>query len=201
MMIRHLTKTLRRLNCHRGVAMLEFALSLPLLLIISMGGLELINYVIVQMQLNRIAVMASDNASRLRSQMSESYINQLFVGVDKAGAGIKFKERGRVVLSSVQNNNAEDGQWIRWQRCFGDRVYSSKYGDQGKGKNDSTLPTINGLTAQAGSAIMYVEVSYAYDPIFPGGLLSNRIMSREAAFIVRQRTDFSIAGTSPATCA
>lgn len=69
-----------------------------------LGGMELTNYVLVQMQVNRIAAMTADNSSRLRTQMTESYINQLFTGVDKAGASINFKDRGRVILSSVQNN-------------------------------------------------------------------------------------------------
>lgn len=195
-----LRKFLKKHGCERGVAMIEFALALPLLLVLGIGGLELIHYLIVQMQVNRIAVLTADNASRLRTQMSESFINQLFVGVDKAGAAIDFKTKGRVILSSVQNNAASNGQWIRWQRCFGQLALVSQYGIQDKGKTDTTLPDIKGLTAQAGSAIMYVEVKYAYQPIFLDGLFANRNLTREAAFIVRQRTDFSIAGTSPSLC-
>jgi hypothetical protein len=184
-----------------GIAILEFALSLPLLLILGLGGLEMINFVLSQMHVNRIAVMTADNASRLRSQMSESYVNQLFVGVEKAGASIDFINRGRVVLSSVQNNKANDGQWIRWQRCVGNLVAPSKYGSQGKGEYDTTLPSVNGLQAQTGSALMYVEVYYDYQPLFETVFFPARRMTREAAFIVRQRTDFSIAGSDASHCA
>lgn len=189
-----------RLRCRRGVAMLEFGLAMPLLMILGLGGLELINYVIVQMQVNRIAVMTADNASRLRTQMSESYINQLFVGVEKAGANIDFKDHGRVILSSIQNNNGYTGQWIRWQRCFGDLPVVSKYGAQDKGNSDSSLPDMNGLQAQAGSAIMYVELAYDYQPLFGRSLFGTRRMTREAGYIVRQRTDFSISGSTPSLC-
>lgn len=185
----------------RGVAIIEFALALPFLLLLGLGGLELVHYLIVQMEVNRIAVMTADNASRLRTQMSESFINQLFVGVDKAGADIDFKDHGRVILSSVQNNTDDNGQWIRWQRCFGSLNYTSRYGTEDTGRYDSSLQDVNGLTAQAGSAFMYVEVKYDYQPLFPTGLFQNRQMTREAAFIVRQRTDFSIAGSDPSVCA
>ena len=184
----------------RGMAMVEFALSLPLLMTLILVGLELTNYVLANHRVRQIAAMTADNASRLRSQMSEAYINQLFVGVQKAGAGMDFQTRGRVILSSVQNNAAADGQWIRWQRCYGSLSRASKYGTQGKGQTDTSLPTINGLVAQPGSAIMYAEAEYQYKPLILSSFLNNRRIVHETAFIVRQRTDFSISGSSPATC-
>ena len=182
------------------MAMVEFALSLPLLMTLILVGLELTNYVLANHRVRQIAAMTADNASRLRSQMSEAYVNQLFVGVQKSGAGIDFQNRGRVILSSVQNNAAANGQWIRWQRCYGNLARASKYGVQGKGQTDSTLPTMNGLVAQPGSAIMYAEAEYQYRPLILSSFLANRRIVHETAFIVRQRTDFSIAGTSPSTC-
>ena len=184
----------------RGVALIEFALSLPVLMILILVGLELTNFVLANHRVRQIGAMTADNASRLRSQMSEAFVNQLFVGVQKAGAGMQFENRGRVILSSVQNNAASNGQWIRWQRCFGQLSRNSKYGPQGTGQSDSALPTINGLVAQPGSAIMYAEVEYQYQPLIASSFLSNRRISHEVAFIVRQRTDFSISGSSPSTC-
>lgn len=184
----------------RGVAVIEFALSLPVLLVLILAGLEMTNYVLANHRVRQIAAMTADNASRLRSQMSEAYINQLFVGVQKSGAGIRFQQRGRVILSSVQNNNATTGQWIRWQRCFGSLNRASQYGTQGKGQNDATLPNVNGLVAQPGSAIMYAEAEFQYQPLIPTSYLANRRIRHEVAFIVRQRTDFSISGSSPSTC-
>jgi hypothetical protein len=183
-----------------GVAMIEFALALPVLMGLILVGLELTNYVLANHRVRQIAAMTADNASRLRTQMSEAYINQLFVGVDKAGAGIQFKDRGRVILSSVQNNSAANGQWIRWQRCYGQLSHNSKYGPQGKGQTDASLPSINGLTAQPGSAIMYAEAEYQYKPLIPSSFLKNRTIVSEVAFIVRQRTDFSISGSNASTC-
>ncbi|WP_395622112.1 TadE/TadG family type IV pilus assembly protein [Sphingomonas daechungensis] len=188
------------LAADRGVAMMEFGLALPLLMTLILVGLEMTNYVLANHRVRQIAAMTADNASRLRTPMSEAYINQLFVGVQKAGAGIDFQNRGRVILSSVQNNAASTGQWIRWQRCYGGLAKASKYGIQDKGKSDASLPTVNGLTAQAGSAIMYAEAEYQYKPLIASSILNNRRLTSEVAFIVRQRTDFSISGSSPSTC-
>lgn len=188
------------LAAERGVAMTEFALALPVLMTLILVGLEMTNYVLANHRVRQIAAMTADNASRLRTQMSEAYINQLFVGVQKSGAGINFQNRGRVILSSVQNNAAANGQWIRWQRCYGSLSKVSKYGVQGKGQSDNSLPTINGLVAQPGSAIMYAEAEYEYKPLIASSFLNNRRITSEVAFIVRQRTDFSISGSSPSSC-
>jgi hypothetical protein len=184
----------------RGVALIEFALSLPVLMLLILVGLELTNFVLANHRVRQIAAMTADNASRLRSQMSEAFVNQLFVGVQKSGAGMQFQNSGRVILSSIQNNSAANGQWIRWQRCFGQLARVSKYGPQGTGQNNSSLPTINGLVAQPGSAIMYAEVEYEYQPLIASSFLANRRIAHEVAFIVRQRTDFSISGSSASTC-
>ena len=184
----------------RGVAIIEFALSLPILMILILVGLELTNYVLAHHRVRQLASMTADNASRLRTQMSEAYINQLFVGVQKSGSGINFQQRGRVILSSVQNNAAGDGQWIRWQRCYGQLSRASKYGVEGKGQSDSSLPNVNGLVAQNGSALMFAEIEYQYKPLIPSSFLNNRKIVHETAFIVRQRTDFSISGSNPSTC-
>ena len=184
----------------RGVAIIEFALSLPILMILILVGLELTNFVLANHRVRQLASMTADNASRMRTQMSEAFINQLFVGVQKSGSGIQFQQRGRVILSSVQNNAAANGQWIRWQRCYGQLNRVSKYGVQGKGQNDSSLPNLNGLVAQNSSALMFAEVEYQYKPLIASSFLNNRKIVHEAAFIVRQRTDFSISGSNPSTC-
>lgn len=190
----------RLTNAQEGAAMIEFGLAIPLLMLLTLGGLEFTNFVVAHHRVRQIAAMAADNASRVRTQMSEAYVNQLFVGVEKAGAAMKFRDRGRVILSSIQNNNANNGQWIRWQRCFGSLGKSSKVGVEDKGKNDSSLPNVVGLQAQAGSAIMYAEATYSYQPLFRNPFTSPQEIFHEVAFIVRQRTDFGISGASPARC-
>lgn len=191
----------RRALCDRsGVALIEFALSLPVLVTLIFVGVEVANYAIALQRISQIATMTADNASRLRTQMTEGYVNQLFTGVDKAGAAINFKQHGRVILSSIQNNSAGNGQWIRWQRCFGDYNIASHYGTEGKGQSDQSLLSVRTLTAQPGSAIMFAEVRFQYQSLVPMSFLNGRIITYESAFIVRQRTDFGISGTMTASC-
>lgn len=203
-MIKLLNTQFRReqglLRNRRGVALVEFAFAFPMLLILVLNGLELVHYVVVQMKVNQIAVMTADSASKLRSTMTESFMNQLFTGADKAGASIDFKGHGKIIVSSVQNNAKGTGQWVRWQRCFGSLSYASKYGSEGSGASDSKLSNFGGLAAAPGSAIIYAEAAYDYQPLFPAGLLPLSRVQRDTAFVVRQRVDFSISGSNGSSC-
>ena len=192
-----------------GVAMTEFALSLPVLITLLLGGLELSNLALAHMRVNQIAIHVADNASRVRTTMDESDIYEVFAGAELDGRSIGFANNGRVILSSLKDNEQTDaakrGQTINWQRCYGALagVYS-QYGDQGKGNADNTLatgmgPTGSKLTAEAGTAVMFVEVTYKYQPLIAATFMGTPTLRYETAFNVRERTNQSITNTQNLT--
>lgn len=189
-----------------GVAMIEFAYGLPVLLTIGLGGLECANMVLAHMQVSRIASMTADNASRIRDSMDESDVTELMMGAQLTGGSLDIANNGRIILSQVQRNNANSGQWIRWQRCYGRKAVQSSYGRQDDGKNDATLqgigPASRQVAASAGTSVMFVEVQYDYAPMigsfFGGGL--TQTMRYNSAYNVRKRPngDLTNAGSLPA---
>lgn len=184
----------------RGAALIEFSYTLPVFIFLMLGGMELVNLALANLKVSRAAETLADNAARVRSQMDENDLDQIFTGLDKQGSSIDLKNKGRSILSSVQDNGlggGAKGQTIRWQRCFGAKATAPKYGAEGKGKSDASLkngigPTGRQISAQPGTAIMFAEVSYDYDPvIFPKFFLQREIRY-EAAFNVRERTELGI---------
>ena len=101
---------------------------------------------------------------------------------------------GRLILSSLEVND-EGGQWIHWQRCFGEAPYASSYGEQGDGAEGTELagmgPAGRQVQAETGYAIMFAEVSYEYQPIMLGDFLEDRRISKVAAMFVRDNRDLS----------
>ena len=120
----------RLLGDTAGLALTEFAFCLPILMILMASGLELSNYVLATKRVGDLAAMVADNASRMgmRSaglsvhQISEAEINDVFTGAELQADLPDFTENGRIILSSLQRN-ADDGQWIAWQRCFGNNFH------------------------------------------------------------------------------
>lgn len=192
-----------------GIGIIEFALTIPLVVAMAMGGIELANLALTHMRVSQIALTVADNAGRVTTRIDEGNIAEVFAGARLVGEPIEFKEKGRVVLSSLQHNGLEDGdegQMINWQRCFGDLDVDPAYGEQDDGRDDGSLqgmgPTGQAIQSVPNTAVMFVEVSYEYTPVI-GGVMEPRILRYESAFIVRGRTEHNItngAGVTVRSC-
>ena len=203
-----ITRLSRRLAAHRGGSVLiEFAFGLPVFVGLTLAGLEAANLALANQQISSMARMVSDVSARGRATMDEGEIQEIFFGAKDGARRLNFAQRGRIILSSVQNNAAGDGQWIVWQRCTGVRTVTSKYGAAGTGKAGSTLPTIGrlvldgtrvtpGITAPTGNALMFVEIEYQYQPLITNLIFGEPVIRYEKGFVVRERTNFGITNTT-----
>ena len=131
--MRHLADRLRR--DRSGVALMEFALTFPMLLLVGLVGIDVANYAIAHLRVSQIAMTTADNAARVRDSIDEHDINEVFIGARLVGAGIDFARRGRVILSDLEPRTVSPtttgtslNQWIRWQRCYGAKNSVSSYG-------------------------------------------------------------------------
>lgn len=181
-----------------GLALIEFAYSLPLLMVLSMSGLEIANLAIAHMRVSQIAMLVADNASRERTSIDETDINEIFTGAALVGNNIKnFKANTRIFLSDLEPNGltgTKAGQFIRWQRCWGSGSFTSSYGVAGNGSTDGSMaagmgPTGKQITSGSGTAVMFVEVAYTYQPLISNTLFGNKVIRYNSAFNVRERTD------------
>jgi TadE-like protein len=190
------------LSSQSGLAMVEFALSLPILMTLGVGFIELSQYTHAHMRVSQIALSVADNAGRINQSIDVTDVDAIMIGARIAGEGINFGQNGRVILSMIEQNaqpSPNTGQKISWQRCFGLLNVTSSYGAQLDGATNATYvdgfgPTGRKITAQDLSGVMFVEVVYDYQPLFPianklvGKLQANKI-SAIAAYPVRDRTD------------
>jgi hypothetical protein len=205
----HLSARCSRLRrCESGLAFVEFALALPVLSTLVLVGLETANLAMAHLRISNIAMLASDNASRVRDSIDEGDVIELLTGAKMTGDTISFRQHGRIILSSIEPNTAgangaSTGQWIRWQRCDGAKVVTSSYGAQGTGQNSATLQQMgvagSQIAATTGTAIMVVEVVYDYQPLVSSTIFGARTIRYESAFNVRQRTNQAITNVNNAT--
>ena len=195
-------RALRRDNS--GVAFVEFAYVLPILLVLGMGGLEIANLAIMNMRISQAAMHVGDNASRLgdrdalvAQKIYENDINELFLGVAyQAGAGTDLFENGRVIISSLEQNS-DGGQWIHWQRCMGKKQVNSAYGPQGTGASGTAGmgPPGKEIQAAPGQAVIFIEIEYDYQPIIGNAYamtgIKTQTISSTSVFNVRGSRDLS----------
>lgn len=191
-------RTIRRLLRHRsGVAMTEFALGAPFLLMAGLWGTELANYALINMKIGQLAVHIADNASRVgdtstlqNRRIYESDINDLIVGAQLQAGDIGLYNNGRVIISSLEVN-ADGEQYIHWQRCRGARNVPSTYGDEGDVLTNGMGPEGEEVMAQEGDGVVFVEVRYTYQPLIANRFITNREIRSLASFTVRDSRDLS----------
>jgi hypothetical protein len=208
-------------DCRSGVAFVEFAFALPVVLALGLLGLETANYAIANLRVSNIAMLTADNAARVRDSIDEADIVELFTGAKMSGSNINFAQNGRIILTDLEPTTTPVGkQWVRWQRCDGALSYTSPTtalrpltsggtaitngteiyntdrtttSSAPSSETKATLTSVgsgaNVISAQAGSAVMVVEVAYTYQPVIPNSFLSGRRITYQSAFNVRQRTD------------
>lgn len=185
----------------RGAIMIEMAFAIPLLVLIGFGGLEIANLTLVNTRISQIGLSVADNASRIAAgsnlalpQVREADINEVFAGVEKQGSGLDFQDNGRIILSSLQRND-DGGQTIRWQRCYGKLAVSSAYGPEGTGATGKSFAGMGvkgkEVTAAGGTAVMFVEITYKYQPLLYGKWLGPRTLKSTAAFNIRETRDLT----------
>ena len=200
-------KLLRKLNQDKAaVAMTEFAMATPLLMTVGLYGIETTNLAMTHMRISQVTIQIADNASRIgdtttlqNRKIYENDINDLLVGADvHAGQATDLFEHGRVIISSLETVPGETPtrQYIHWQRCKGKQNVNSSYGFEGDGEVGK--PAITGMgpsgsqvRAPSGGAVMFVEVSYEYQPIITDALISDNTITSYSAFIVRDDRDLT----------
>ena len=197
-----------------GLAAVEFALSAPFVLGIFMAGAEITNFAITKMRVSQIALHIADNASRIGTysliaapKISEVQINDLLTGANLQAGSLKLYEQGKVIISSVEpmvDSDTNNTYKIKWQRCYGLRAAGSSYGTQGAVDLAGVGPTGQQVTAPRKGGVIFVEVSYDYQPLVSAKLVPATVIRDIAAMTVRDARDFTGVynneGVTPSSC-
>lgn len=187
--------------------MVEFAYALPFLVGATMVSAELVNFTTTKMRVSQLALQVADNASRIGTgtllsdkQITELQINDLLTGAQMQSGKLDIFNHGRIIISSLQpvaNPNPTDRYLIRWQRCRGTKAVTSSYGVQG----DTNLTGINAnnqlIKATENGAVMFVQISYTYQPLIGMAFVKNTQITDVAAMTVRDNRDYTTGVNNP----
>jgi hypothetical protein len=205
-----------------GVAYVEFALAIPFFMGFGFTAIDLSRLALAHLKVSQIALNLADNVSRVgitanASDLSEADVNDAFEAVRDQGAGIRFVNNGRLILSSLENG-PRDGQRIHWQRCIGLKSgagYDSSYGvatplttagiNTNAGNIGLSVPNGMGrpgamVNAPTNSGVMFVEANYEFRPIFgpiSGWAIPTTRIHYIASFIVRDNRGYNNATAAP----
>ncbi len=185
-----------------GLALVEFAASLPFILGLSLTGIELTNFATTKMRVSQVALHLADHVSRIGNgslltakTVREMDINDALTGAGLQAGDLDLYTHGRVIVSSVEGEtyptNPSGEYRIRWQRCRGTKVHGSTYGDAGDEDLTGVGPAGRQVTAPENGAVIFVEVAYDYQPLFWSHVVPNTQIVEIAAMTVRDTRDLS----------
>ena len=184
----------------RGIAFVEFALALPLVLGLTIGGLEMANFIIANNAVQRLATMSADMLSQAgmnNQPTSEAQIYDMFYALDSSGKPLNLRQHGRIILTVIKGVGQSNGS-VRNE--FADsHVYSQQF-DGGYVSaaplmgchSKVTLPTF-GRTLPLNEIMVHAQASYRYQPLFLNGSVLGYFsvpqdITRTAVFRMRKNT-------------
>ena len=165
---------------NRGVAAIEFALLLPMLIALLIGCLEVTFKIWSTQKAEKLAVTLSDVIAQ-STAVTNSDLVSLIGAVDKIMDPFAFgADDGKIIISSLYVPQGETEAEVNWQ-CFfpgtGGLTAASKFGTQG-----ATADLPDGFTLVAKDNVIVTEIFYRYTPIAPGFMFDESIVYRRALF-------------------
>lgn len=172
----------------RGVAMVEFAMLLPLLMMLAAGSFEVARYALIIQKLDRIVGTLSDLVARSGSEvMTELEISNIMESAFYMAQPFDITGESMLVLTSVEGRNAQ-APIILSQRIAGD-VSGAESAVGATINGDAALPDAfpdmgSGETLSDGETLIVAEIIYNYSPYLAGslGIFDDMVFYRDAYF-------------------
>lgn len=163
----------RFLRDERGFAAAEFALWLPLILLILFGCFEATRYIMIHQKLDRAATQVADLVSQADA-LTASQLDDIYNAAIAQMQPYDIDTQGEIIISSIYRTGGDDT--VIWQRNRGS-AGSSQVGAEG---GPATLPNNFSLTDNENTIV--AEVIYSYEPVFFGALAGMKNLSGDPLF-------------------
>jgi Flp pilus assembly protein TadG len=152
----------------QGLAAVEFALSLPLLVVLLFGSVEVTRYIVIMQKLEKVSSTLSDVVAQSQT-MSTAKLDQIVTAAAEVMRPYSFSADGYAVISSVSKTGTNN-PIIDWQyRGGGSYTQTSRVGATVGGT--ATMP--NSFVMVSSENVIVAEVFYQYRPLLTGVILPN----------------------------
>ncbi|HEX5079188.1 MAG TPA: TadE/TadG family type IV pilus assembly protein [Geminicoccaceae bacterium] len=157
-----------------GNVAVEFALTLPVLMLLMLGSAEMARFVILHQKVDRVAVTTSDLVARAET-IKESDLEDIFDAADLVAQPFDLASLGVVIVSAVTNDDGS-GPTIAWQRTgAGTASHTSQIGTEGGSANLSA-----DFEVREGETAIIAEVFYDFEPFLSELIVEPQTLYRRA---------------------
>ena len=157
-----------------GNVAVEFALALPVLMLLMLGSAEMARFVILHQKVDRVAVTTSDLVARAET-IKESELDDIFDAADLVAQPFDLANLGIVIVSAVTNADGS-GPTVAWQRSgAGAASHTSQIGTEG---GAATLSA--DFEVREGETAIIAEVFYDFEPFLSELIVEPQTLYRRA---------------------
>ncbi len=143
----------------RGVATVEFALVAPFILLLLLGGADLIVYMRTAMRVDETATEVAQVVTQYNDLYQSDFTTLFNDAQTIAGTTPVTGLLGATIISGIVNSNGT--QTIAWQRRSPSATFSSQFGRTG------SVPTLpNNYMLPTGGVLITIEVATSTSPWF-----------------------------------
>jgi len=166
------TRLRRFAEGEQGVTAIEFALVLPVVLLILLGCFEVPRYVLIYQKIARTSAGIADLVAQADEPLTKNQMEDIFIAGETMMEPYDLVAEGRVYVSSI-NNPAGAGVKVTWQRQHGSLGAGSAFTE---GEDNPTLPA--GLVPASNEEVLVAEVFFTYTPIFSNLIYSGSQLTK-----------------------
>jgi Flp pilus assembly protein TadG len=157
-----------------GNVSVEFALCVPVLLLLMLGSAEMGRYIILHQKMDRVATTISDLVARADT-ITEDDLTDIFTAAGQVAEPFDLADLGVVIVSSVTNSDGS-GPVIAWQRSGGGAYSASSHlGAEG---DTPVLPP--DFEVRQGETAIISEVYYDFAPFLSELIVEPQVIYRTA---------------------
>lgn len=164
-----------------GMALIEFAYTLPIFLGFGLVGMEFTNVVLANQKTERIASTVADQIASNQIPPTERQIGDMFTAIEQIAEPFEFGAGGVVIITGVVGiYDADDDEVqnkVAWQRCSASDELESTVGEEWTGTIDIadgpevTLP--GDVELGQNQMVIVSEVVFPYQEIISQGIVGN----------------------------
>jgi len=158
-----------------GLAAVEFALALPLLIILTFGSIEVTLYILITQKVERVAINLSDLVAQ-STTISTTQLNDIIKASGQVMLPYNFGTDGYAIISSVSKTGT-NAPVVKWQYKSSGTAQTSKVGVV---NGNATLPS--GFTMVDKDNVIITEVFYNYKPILSGTIYTSSQIYRYSIY-------------------